>query len=254
MNDTLQMTGEAAERLRVLAAAAAPTAQARPDLARLVLDRTRRQRRFRRLSRVLIGAGAGVAVVSTLAASTLLGRSDFFTVAEPSTAMEPSIRVSEQVVFNKKLVPARGDVVLVHLRDADTGAEYDAILRVAALAGDSIGCPASPSGRCEALVVNGAPFPEPYLGTAVTDPFPTTTVPADTMFLLGDNRSAANDSRYRGPVELDAVDGVAVEIKGANGPARAVPGAPSRTGPGDRDNVDPAGPVPPAGVSVPSSR
>jgi signal peptidase I len=193
-------------------------------------------------------------VVSTLAAAMLLGRSDFFTVVEPSAAMEPTIRVGEQVLFNKKLVPARGDVVLVRLTDANTGAEHQAMFRVAALPGDTIGCPVGPSGRCEAIVVNGAAVSEPYVGAAATEPFPTRTVPADTMFVLGDNRAAANDSRFQGPVEVDAVDGVAVEIKEANGSTRAVPGVPSRTGPGDRDNVDPPGPLPPAGVSVPGSR
>lgn len=256
MNDTLPASGEAAQRLRTLAAAAAaaPGTQARPDLARVVLERARRQRRVRRWSRAAIATGTGLAVVSTLAAATLLGRSDYFTAIQPSTAMEPTIRVREQVIFNKKLDPDRGDVVYVHLKDADTGAEFDAVFRVAALPGDSIGCPAGPSGRCDALVLNGAPVAEPYLGTAITDPFPTSTVSSDKIFLLGDNRAAAKDSRYRGPVELDAVDGVAVKIKDANGATRAVPGAPYRPGPGDRDNVDPVGPVPPGGESVPGPK
>lgn len=254
MNDTPKVSGEAAERLRTLAAVAAPGTRARPDLARVLLDRVRQRQRVRRLSRAAIGVGAGLAVVGTVAAATLLGRGDYFTVIEPSTAMEPTIMVSEQVVFNRKLAPARGDVVYVQLSDVDPGGDVTATFRVVALPGDSIGCPPGPSGHCEALVRNGAPVPEPHLEPAAIAPFPTKTVPAETVFLLGDNRAAARDSRYHGPVEIDAVAGVAVEIKDANGTSRAVPGAPPHNGPGDRDNVDPPGPIPPAGVSEPTPR
>jgi signal peptidase I len=247
MNKILPSPDDAAENLRMLATAAAPTVHARPDLARVVLGRARRQRRARRLRKAAASVGGGVVVLTTLAAATLLGRSDYFTVTQPSTAMEPTVHVGERVVFNKKLSPARGDVVLVHLvRDGD---EYDSMMRVVALPGDTVGCPAGPSGRCEAVVVNGTPVAEHYLGATVTGPFPTSTVPAHTIFLLGDNRPAANDSRVLGPVGLADMGGVALQIKDQDGQVRAIPGAPAHGGPGDRDNVDPAGPVPPAEVT-----
>lgn len=238
-----------AEELRRLATAAAPTVRARPDLARVVLDHVRRQRRARRLAKAAAGVGAGVVVLTTVAASTLLGRSDYVTVTQPSAAMEPTVHMGERVVVNKKLSPARGDVVIVHL--ARDGHPYDALFRVVALPGDTVGCPAGPTGRCEAVVVNEAPAPEPYLGATVTDPFPTRTVPEHMIFLLGDNRAVANDSRVIGAVRLADLTGVVVEIDDRKGRVRAVPGAPARSGPGDRDNVDPAGPVPPPGVSTP---
>lgn len=233
---------DTADELRRLAAAAAPAVTARPDLARVVLDRARRQRRVRRLRNSTIGAAGGIVVLTALAAAAVLGRSDFVTVTQPSTAMEPTVRVGERVVFNKKLSPARGDVVNVRVDRG--GDEYDVLLRVLALPGDTVGCPAGPSGRCAAVVVNGTPVPEPYLGAALTDPFPTSTVPAHRMFLLGDNRAAASDSRYIGPVEVAGATGVAVQIKDPAGQARPVPGAPARGLPGEKDNVDPAGPVP----------
>jgi signal peptidase I len=236
---------DTAGELRRLAAVAAPTVAVRSDLARVVLGRALRQQRRRRLRNAALVAGGGVAVVATLAAGAVLGRSDYFTVTEPSPAMEPTVRVTEDVVFNKKLAPVRGDIVAVHL--VREGAEYDAMFRVVALAGDTVGCPAGPSGRCAALVVNGVPVPEPYLGKVSTDPFPVGTVPAEKMFLLGDKRDQARDSRHIGPVDLDDVTGVAVQIKDqSTGKVRAVPGAPVRGLPGGQDNVDPAGPVPPA--------
>jgi signal peptidase I len=245
MNETLPSLDDAAEKLRMLAAAASPTVRARPDLARVVLDRARRKRRGRRLRQAAAGVGVGVVALTTLAAATVLGRADYFTVTQPSTAMESTVHVGERVVFSKKLSPARGDVILVHL--TWDGREFDSMLRVVALSGDTIGCPAGPTGRCEAVVVNGRPLAEHYLGETVTDPFPTSTIPANMMFLLGDNRPVAIDSRVIGPVGLADVAGVAVQIKDRDGQARAVPGAPAHGGPGDRDNVDPAGPVPPAG-------
>ncbi len=248
MNSPLPSLDDAAEDLRRLAAVAAPAVRARSDLARVVLERARRQRRGQRARRAAAGVGGGVVVLATLAAATVLGRSDHFTVTQPSTAMESTVRVGEDVIFNKKLSPARGDVVLVHL--AHDGREFDSVLRVVALPGDTVGCPAGPSGRCDAIVVNGTPVPQPYLDA--TDPFSSSTVPAHMVFLLGDNRSVANDSRAMGPVRIADVAGVAVRIVDRDGRARAVPGAPRHGGPGDRDNVDPASPVPPAAVTEPA--
>ncbi|WP_432987015.1 signal peptidase I [Dactylosporangium sp. CA-233914] len=238
-----------AEELRRLATAAAPTVHARPDLARVVLDRARRQRRARRLGKVAAGAGGGLVMVTTLAAATLLGRSDYVTVTQPSAAMEPTVHVGERVVLNKKLAPTRGDVVIVRLaRNGDT---YDAMLRVVGLPGDTIGCPAGPTGKCDAVELNGTRVPESYLGATVTEPFPANTVPDHMIFLLGDNRAVANDSRFIGPVGLTDLTGVAVQIEDRTGKVRGVPGAPAHPGPGGRDDVDPAGQVPPAGVSTP---
>lgn len=122
------------------------------------------------------------------------------------------------------------------------------MMRVVAMGGDTIGCPAGPTGRCDAIVRNGVPVSEPYLGGTATEPFPTSTVPAGTMFLMGDNRDAANDSRYIGPVSLSDVTGVAVRIRDRDGELRPVPGAPTHPGPGRQNNVDPPGLVPPADV------
>jgi signal peptidase I len=233
---------DAAERMRALAAAAAPAVRARPDLAQMVLGRARRQRRARRLGKAAAGVGGGLAIVATVTAANLLGHSDYFTVIQPSAAMTSTIQIADRVVFDKTLSLARGDVVIVHLvRDGEVD---DWIKRVAALPGDTIGCPAGPTGQCKAVVVNGTAVPEPY--ASVTQPFPTSTVPEGTVFLLGDNRELSIDSRSIGPVRLSDVRGVAVRIRGGDGETRPVPGAPAHPGPGDRDNVDPAGEVPPA--------
>jgi signal peptidase I len=248
MSDILAVDDAVADQLRALEAAAASTVCVRPDLAATVLDRACRQRRTRRLRRATIATVSGLALLGSVAAATQLGRSDFYTVTEPSAAMRPTIQADERVVFDKKLAPQRGDVVIAHLND-DGG--YDLIARVVGLPGDTVGCPAGPTGRCDALTVNGAPVSEPYLGGSVTGPFPTSTVPTGRVFLLGDNRGEANDSRYLGSVRLTAVGGVATGIGDAGGRTHAVPGAPAHPGPGDRDDVDPVGPLPPAHAMPP---
>ncbi|MEJ3744371.1 signal peptidase I [Actinomycetes bacterium KLBMP 9797] len=232
--------------LRALAADAAPAVRARPDLAETVLARARRPRRVRA---ALVAGGAGLAVVGALAAPSLLGRGDYYTVTQPSANMESTVRVGERVVFHRDLAPARGDVARVRL--VHDGVAFETMLRVVGLPGDTVGCPAGPTGRCAAVVVNGAPVREPYVD-AETRPFPVGAVPAGRVFLLGDNRAAAVDSRLVGPVPLDDLSGVAVRIRGGSGDTRPVPGAPAHSGPGDRDNVDPAAPVPPAEATSPS--
>lgn len=247
MNKIISTDAQAAEELRRLAMVAAPAVQADPNLAETVLDRSRREQRIRRLRNAAVSVGGSVVVLAALAAPTLLGQGEFFTVTHPSRNMESTVGIGERVIFSRELSPDRGDVVIVRLANGDQA--YDSIMRVVALPGDTVGCPADSAGRCDAIVVNGIPVPEPYLGSAVTEPFPTRTVPAHTVFLLGDNRPVANDSRFIGPIKLADVNGVAVSIKDCHGQTRPIPGAPAHDGPDERDNIDPAGPVPPPGVS-----
>ncbi|GAA0376669.1 hypothetical protein GCM10009541_18900 [Micromonospora gifhornensis] len=245
MTDLPPRHAETAEQLRALAATAAATISTRPELARQVLNLARRRRRLRRTA---IATAGGLAVLTTLAATTLLGRADHFTVIQPSNAMSPTVTIGDRLVFDRTLSPSRGDVVL--LRRSDNGRDFDAVMRVLGLPGDTVGCPAGPDGRCPALLVNGAALTEPYVA-GPTDPFPTVDVPPGRVFVVGDNRPVSYDSRAVGPEPLDAVTGVAVRIRGNDGQDRPVPGAPHRDGPGDRDNVDPPGPIPPAQVSEP---
>lgn len=240
----------AADELRGLATMAAPTVRAEASLACVVLERAaRRRRHIRRMRRIGAGVGIGLVALTTLPAATLLGRSDYFTVTQPTSAMESTVHIGDRVVFNRELPPVRGDLVRVHV--VNQSDDFDGILRVVAIAGDSVGCPPGPSGDCVAVTVNGTPLPEPYLGTTSTAPFPTATVPADQLYLLGDNRSVAVDSRLFGPVGAADVAGVAVAIVDPAGQTRTVPGAPHHDRPGNSVNVDPAQPVPPAGEAVP---
>lgn len=243
MTSSVLTTDDAATELRVLSDAATPAVRVPEGFVEEVLRKSQRQRRLRRTAG---GVGIAVGVLSSVA-SFQLGRSDYFTVTQPSGAMQPTVGISEGVVFNKTLNPQVGDVVLAHVSDG--AASFDIISRVMAQQGDVIACPPRPDGTCTAIVVNGSPVTDPYLKQLTTKPFPDTVVPNDEVFLIGDNRDVANDSRALGPVPMEDINGVAVQLINNQGGAREVPAAPTHAQPDDSQNVDPADKVPPASVT-----
>ncbi len=131
----------------------------------------------------------------------------------PSDSMEPAYRDGDRVLVNKLAYrfgakPERGEVVVFD----GTGyfGDGDYIKRVVGVGGDRVTC----DGRGR-IAVNGRPLDEPYLHPGDT---PSTVafdvvVPEDTLFVLGDHRSASRDSRDHlgspggGMIPLDAVVG-----------------------------------------------
>lgn len=86
----------------------------------------------------------------------------------------------------------------------------DLVKRVIGVAGDQIAC-CDTSGR---IVLNGVPLDEPYLkpGTSTDQLQFDVTVPANSIFVMGDNRPESADSRYHlnendGGVPVDNVVG-----------------------------------------------
>ncbi|MGC7099213.1 signal peptidase I [Amycolatopsis lurida] len=119
----------------------------------------------------------------------------------------------------------RGDVVVV-----DAGAwqrEGQLVSRVIGLGGDTVIC----CDERDRVLVNGIAVHEDYLGPdRGTFPF-TVTIPPNSVFLLGDNRGNAFDSRAftenpeRAALPLSAVRGRVVAERGADGDDRALPQA-----------------------------
>jgi len=98
--------------------------------------------------------------------------------------------------------PSPPDVVAVHAAVTETGkvvpdpdaTDRTLVLRVAAGPGDTI------VGRAGTVFVNEIKFDD-----IRTKPFPAVKVPNGQYYLLGDNRSAALDSRTFGPVLRDSI-------------------------------------------------
>jgi signal peptidase I len=148
-------------------------------------------------------------IVIVVAALVVLDFAELLVPVEPddTASMASTIpacdgRVLAQGLTYRITDPGQGDVVAVHAAETDEGEiipDEDAddrtlVLRVAAGPEDRI------VGRAGTVFVNGIKFDD-----ITTEPFPAVTVPNEQYFLLGDNRSAAVDSRTFGPVLGNAI-------------------------------------------------
>lgn len=122
------------------------------------------------------------------------------------SSMENTLRTEERVLVNKFIYrwglrdPKPGDIIVFQYpRQPDR----DFIKRVVAVAGETV------EMRGGKVFVNGQPYPEaPTVRMTITD-FGPRTVPDNSVFVLGDNRSNSEDSRYFGQVPLGNIRGLA---------------------------------------------
>jgi signal peptidase I len=126
----------------------------------------------------------------------------------PSGSMEHTLEINDRVLVSKFAYRIsdikRGDVIVFKNPERLPGEPAQLIKRVAATEGDVI---EAVDGRVQ---VNGQFVDEPYLAPGTpTRELPRQTVPAGTVFVLGDNRTNSKDSRFIGPIETKAVIGKA---------------------------------------------
>jgi signal peptidase I len=149
----------------------------------------------------------------------------------PSGSMEPTLAPGDRVLVQKLVYgPERGDVIVFsdpkgrpgpdrgivggffHWLSGALGVERpeheDFIKRVIGLPGENVEL------RGGRLFIEGARVPEPYLGGPPdTRDYGPVEVPDDALFVLGDNRTNSNDSRFGlGFIALDKVIGRAFAI------------------------------------------
>lgn len=117
----------------------------------------------------------------------------------PSDSMAPTLRAGDHVLLLRPARPVRGGLVVF----TEPGGSGLLIKRVAAVGGDSIGI------EDGVLVVNGVPVHEPYLDLERMDSvyYGPVTLPADQLFVLGDNRGDSVDSLAFGPIPAASVEG-----------------------------------------------
>ena len=169
------------------------------------------ERQGSKVARSLLSIVIMVLVVFGL--SRLLNTFVFGAYEIPSGSMEDTIEVGD-LIFSEKLSyytsdPQKGDIVTF----ADPLVSNRTLIkRVIATGGQTVDLQ---NGK---VVVDGVVLDEPYTENKVSEPFEKTavsisypyTVPEGYLWVMGDNRTNSQDSRYFGAIDASSVTGHAV--------------------------------------------
>jgi len=116
-------------------------------------------------------------------------------------SMEPNLHQDQRLIVEKVSYrlrgPRRGDIVVVQV----PGHEIPPIKRVIGLPGETIEI------RDGRVWVDGQALSETYLAEITQQDYGPYVVPAQHIFVMGDNRNVSGDSRLFGPVPLTNVWG-----------------------------------------------
>ena len=124
----------------------------------------------------------------------------------PSLSMAPTLKVNDRVLVNKLSYDLhdvhRGDLVVFESPPNEGSQTKDLIKRVIGLPGETV------ESRDGQILINGQVLEEPYLGPDVTTgPLEKVTVPAEHLWVMGDNRPNSRDSRFFGAIPESLVIG-----------------------------------------------
>ncbi len=142
------------------------------------------------------------------------------TYSIPSGSMEPTLQIGDRIVVDKLSYHLHGvdrsNIIVFSTPTTENCAGppvADLVKRVIGLPGETISLS---GGR---VYINGHVLPEPWLPQATrTETFPGPTdqsfslhhpyrIPADEVYVMGDNRTESCDSRYWGPVNESTIVG-----------------------------------------------
>ena len=132
----------------------------------------------------------------------------------PSGSMLPTLQIGDRIVVVKfGYTIHRGDIVVFKRPPADTNTtDADLVKRVIGLPGETI------SSVGQQVLIDGKPLAEPWLPPLVgecaetAENIPTTVIPANHYFVMGDCRGFSEDSRYWGTVPSSLIVGKVVVI------------------------------------------
>ena len=120
-------------------------------------------------------------------------------VFQPSGSMEPTLQVGDRIIVSKLSYdihdPHRGDIIVFHApaREATVCADpsiKDLVKRIIGMPGETI------SSRGNTILINGKPLAQPWFAPVPLGPaIVPTKIPADSYFVMGDNRTNSCDSR-----------------------------------------------------------
>jgi signal peptidase I len=142
----------------------------------------------------------------------------------PSPSMVPTLDVGDRIMVNKLSYDFhgvhRGDIVVFKRPPLETQDFPDLVKRVVGLPGETI------STKDGQVYIDGKllkepwlpPGPTSYTGALPDDEYPQfnmpgpVTIPAGEYFVMGDNRTDSEDSRYFGPIPKSLIVGRAVAV------------------------------------------
>jgi len=150
----------------------------------------------------------------------------------PSPSMVPTLQVGDRIMVNKLSYDLhgvhRGDIVVFRRPPLEEQDYPDLVKRVIGLPGESIStqngqvyinCPGQVFARCTPLKEPWLPGgASSYTGALPGDQHPQfnmpgpVTVPAGEYFVMGDNRTDSEDSRYFGPIAKSLIVGRAEAV------------------------------------------
>ena len=125
----------------------------------------------------------------------------------PSLSMYPTLQKGDRVLVNKLSYDLhdvnRGDLVVFERPEGQPQSDIkDLIKRVIGLPGETI------EARDGVVYINSKKIDEPYLVDGVTtENLPRQKIPANDVWVMGDNRGNSADSRVFGPIPEDTIVG-----------------------------------------------
>ncbi len=131
----------------------------------------------------------------------VLARAAIHIYAIPSSSMSPTLEPGDQIVVTRYFdsQPERGHVVVFH---SPLSGDDLMVKRVVGLPGDLV------DSRLGRVRIGAHTLPEPYvLRPAASGAIQAQVVPADSYFVLGDNREDSLDSRSWGVVPRQSIVG-----------------------------------------------
>ena len=148
---------------------------------------------------------------STLGSPGCPGGSGVRVFTAASESMAPTIKANTRFLVDTAYYQGhavmRGDIVILKVPPSVSSLApnvTDVVKRVIGLPGETIS--SSPSGQ---VLINGTAISEPWLPTndALGPYIAQTTIPSGQYYVLGDNRSNSEDSRFWGPVSRSLLIG-----------------------------------------------
>jgi len=163
-----------------------------------------------------------VILVLVVGATSLLRVFVVQTFSIPSGSMLPTLQIGDRIVVDKLDYHVhRGDIVVFKRPPLEEQNYADLVKRVIGLPGETI---SSANGR---IYIDGKPLDEPWLpkgpdsySGALDEPDPhpqfdlpgPVVIPKGEYFVMGDNRTDSEDSRFFGPIPASLIVGRAVVV------------------------------------------